>query len=257
MKLQKTLFLLGLFFLIYLLESIWPLFRGRKQRLRNGFRNLALFAVNTVFLAFFASAVTAPVLWFTEQNNLGIFNLLPLPEFIHVPVVILVFDLWMYTWHRLAHIVPLIWRFHRMHHTDARMDVTTAVRFHLGEILFSSIIRLPIILMIGMRFWELALYEFLMMPVILFHHSNFYLPEKVDRILRAVIVTPWVHWVHHSDLQPETNSNFGTIFPWWDRLAKTFRLREDPRQINYGLVEFKGEQWQTLPGMLKTPLVKI
>lgn len=256
MGLKRILIFTGIFFFIYAMESIWPLFRERKQRLRNGARNLIFFIVNSVFLALFNAMVTSGLLMLVEEKNWGIFNWLKLPELVRLPAVILTFDLWMYIWHRLAHQAPLIWRFHRMHHSDRQMDVTTAFRFHLGEILLSSIIRLPVYLLIGIRPMELALYEALMMPVILLHHSNFYLPGSVDRVLRQIIVTPWMHWVHHSDKQPETDSNFGTIFSWWDRLAKTFRLRENPREIIYGLEEFKDEPWLTIWGMLKTPFVK-
>ena len=161
----------------------------------------------------------------------------------------------MYIWHVMVHRSSFLWRFHRMHHSDPNMDVSTALRFHPGEIILSTIFRWGIFLLLGVTAFDLLLYETIMLPIIFFHHSNYYLPEKVDKILRTVIVTPWMHWVHHSHIFEETNSNYGTIFSWWDRLFSTFRLREEPVTIQYGLNEIKSSNWQTFIGMLKTPFV--
>jgi sterol desaturase/sphingolipid hydroxylase (fatty acid hydroxylase superfamily) len=104
-----------------------------------------------------------------------------------------------------------------------------------------------------MSLWHVILYEILLLPVIAFHHSNVALPEKWDRLLRAVIVSPNMHRVHHSDWQPETDSNFSSVFSWWDQLGGTFRFRKDVRTLRYGLREFDGEEWQSLWGLLRTP----
>jgi sterol desaturase/sphingolipid hydroxylase (fatty acid hydroxylase superfamily) len=160
----------------------------------------------------------------------------------------------MYLWHRANHAIPFLWRFHRMHHSDPAVDVTTALRFHVGEITLSSTLRLAVIPLLGLRLGEVILYETLLLPVIAFHHSNVALPEKWDRRLRAVIVSPNMHRVHHSDWQPETDSNFSSIFSWWDRLGRSFRLRPDIRALRYGLRDFDGQEWQNLWGLLRTPL---
>ncbi|MFP4501218.1 MAG: sterol desaturase family protein [Candidatus Hydrogenedentota bacterium] len=101
---------------------------------------------------------------------------------------------------------------------------------------------------------QLLLYEAVLLPVVLFHHSNFDIPPRLDAALRWVIPTPWMHWVHHSRLQPETDSNYGSMLSVWDRLFRTFRLREDPHQIELGLDgDTEEKQWRTLPGMLVRP----
>jgi sterol desaturase/sphingolipid hydroxylase (fatty acid hydroxylase superfamily) len=171
-----------------------------------------------------------------------------------VPVALLLFDAWMYLWHRANHAVPFLWRFHRMHHSDPAVDTTTALRFHVGEIVISTLLRLGVIPLLGMRLWQVILYETLLLPVIAFHHSNVALPTVWDRRLRWVIVSPNMHRVHHSDWQPETDSNFASIFSWWDRLGRSFRLRPDVRTLQYGLRELDGNQWQGLWGLLRTPL---
>jgi sterol desaturase/sphingolipid hydroxylase (fatty acid hydroxylase superfamily) len=115
------------------------------------------------------------------------------------------------------------------------MDATTAIRFHTGEALISAALRLALVPLLGITLRQLLLYESLMAPVILFHHSNVKFPEKVDQWVRALIVTPAIHRVHHSRMRFETDSNYSIVFSFWDRIAGTFQLRRDGRPVNFGL----------------------
>jgi len=134
------------------------------------------------------------------------------------------------------------------------MDATSAVRFHTGEIIFSGAARLLVFPLLGISLPMLLVYELILLPVILFHHSNVRVARPVDGIMRAIIVTPWMHWVHHSVIRDETNSNYGSVLSVWDRLFRSFRLRSDPSQIELGLVEDTSESsWRTLRGMLLRP----
>lgn len=200
----------------------------------------------------FSTATAGAAAW-SQRMHFGLLNWLPAPLWLEVPLALLLLDAWMYLWHRANHAVPFLWRFHRMHHSDPAVDVTTALRFHLGEIGISSVLRLAVVPLLGLHLGHVILYEMLLLPVIGFHHSNVALPEAWDRRLRAVIVSPNMHHVHHSDWQPKTDSNFASIFSWWDRLGSSFRLRTDVRTLRYGLRGFDDEQWQTLPGLLATP----
>ena len=132
--------------------------------------------------------------------------------------------------------------------------MTTAHRFHFGEILFSSLLRVPVIIALGMGLRELVIYEASMFAVVQLHHANVALPGNLDRLLRWLIVTPCIHKAHHSRFQPETDSNYSSLFSWWDRLFGTFKLRADPATISYGLTDFDIPSRQTLGGLLKTPL---
>ena len=161
----------------------------------------------------------------------------------------------MYLWHRANHRILFLWRFHRMHHSDPQMDVTTALRFHTGELVFSSLLRFAVVPLLGMNLWQLIFYEILLLPIIQFHHSNVNLPESWDRCLRTIIVTPNIHRVHHSRWQPETDSNYSSIFSFWDRVFGSFRLRKDSHTIQYGLYTYDAQEWQTTWGMLKTPFL--
>jgi sterol desaturase/sphingolipid hydroxylase (fatty acid hydroxylase superfamily) len=176
------------------------------------------------------------------------------PAWAETVAALILFDLWMYLWHRANHQIRFLWRFHRMHHSDNQVDATTALRFHTGELILSSILRLAVVPLLGISLSQLILYETLLQPIIIFHHSNVALPEKIDRIFRALIVTPNMHRVHHSMVNQETNSNYSSIFSFWDRIGQSFRRRIDLLTLRYGLSDFPEETWQTVVGMLKTPL---
>lgn len=188
-----------------------------------------------------------------ETTNFGLLNLLGLPVWLHALLAILLLDVWTYWWHRANHEIQFLWRFHRMHHSDPWMDVTTARRFHPGEILFSSLLRLPLIFLLGIHLRELLLYGVLMGVVVDFHHANIALPEQLDRFLRTLIVTPAMHKVHHSHLQPETDSNYTSLLSVWDRLFGSFRLRPDLAAIEIGLDDWSAPPFQTAKGLLATP----
>jgi sterol desaturase/sphingolipid hydroxylase (fatty acid hydroxylase superfamily) len=192
-----------------------------------------------------------------ERQHFGLLRWVELPAWARFAGAVLLFDAWMYLWHRLNHRVAFLWRFHRTHHSDSRMDVTTANRFHLGEILCSSVLRVPVIAVLGLRLWELGLYEAAMFTVVQVHHANIALPPWLDRALRALVVTPFMHKVHHSRWQPETDSNYSSLFSFWDRVFGTLRLREDPRTLQYGLEGFDSPKHHTLAGLLRTPFREV
>ena len=227
-------------------------FRER-SRGRHALRNLALGAVNGVIVAVgFAGLWVAAAEW-ASARDVGLLNFVALPAWAHAAGAVLLLDLWMYAWHRLNHRVPSLWRLHRVHHADAQMDVTTASRFHTGEIVLSSVLRVGVIVGLGVYAWELVLYETVMFAVVQFHHANLRLPRGLDRALRAVIATPAMHQIHHSRWQPETDSNYGSLFSWWDRLFRSFRLRSDGSTVHLGLDGFDTPEHESLRGLLAMP----
>ncbi|MBI4623363.1 MAG: sterol desaturase family protein [Verrucomicrobia bacterium] len=218
-------------------QPFFTLFGRAGDRARHGVRNLALGALNAAIVALlFAGAWLAVTQW-AAAHRFGILNGLELPPWPRATLAVLMLDGWMYFWHWLNHQVPLFWRFHRLHHADRAMDVTTASRFHTGEIVLSSIFRLPVLLLLGCRIEELALYELLLFAVVQFHHANIALPARLDRWLRLLIVTPSVHKVHHSVVRAECDSNFSSLFSWWDPLFRTQRIVRDPQRIVFGIGE--------------------
>jgi sterol desaturase/sphingolipid hydroxylase (fatty acid hydroxylase superfamily) len=130
-------------------------------------------------------------------------------------------DLWIYAWHRVNHVVPFLWRFHAVHHLDETLDTTSALRFHFGEVLLSSIVRAAVIFVLAMPLASVIVFEILVLASALFHHSNLKLPVSLERALSLIIVTPSIHWVHHHAVRQDTDSNYCTVLSIWDHLFGT------------------------------------
>jgi sterol desaturase/sphingolipid hydroxylase (fatty acid hydroxylase superfamily) len=232
-----------------------PLFSGgRRHRLGHAWRNLFLGVLNALLTAGGMAALWGFASAWSAEHHFGLLYQIALPVWARTIVAVCLLDLWTYFWHRANHRVAFLWRFHRTHHSDPHMDVTTAHRFHFGEILFSSLLRVPLIVLLGIGLKELVIYEACMFAIVQLHHANVGLGAKLDQWLRFVIVTPAMHKVHHSRVQRETDSNYSSFLSIWDRLFRTLVLREKPETIEFGLADFDAPERQTVPGMLKTPL---
>jgi sterol desaturase/sphingolipid hydroxylase (fatty acid hydroxylase superfamily) len=238
--------------LIWWWETLRPFFGHREGRIRHAGRNLAIALFNTLILGLGFGFVTAAVAGWTERDQRGLLNALGLDGLTRFALALVLLDGWMYLWHRANHAVPLLWRFHRMHHSDRRMDVTTATRFHLGEHLGAAVLRLGLIPLLGFDIWNLVAYDSLVIAVTQFHHAAISI-GRLDWWLRWLVVTPSMHKVHHSDWRPETDSNYSTVLSVWDRLFGSYRMRPDPRTLVFGLNEFTDPEWQSWWGMMKTP----
>jgi sterol desaturase/sphingolipid hydroxylase (fatty acid hydroxylase superfamily) len=231
----------------------FPLFAGWRERGRHALRNLAVGLLNALMIAvLFALAWRAAAGW-AEARHFGLLNLAALPVWLHALGAVLLLDVWTYWWHRVCHRVPLLWRFHRVHHGDAQMDVTTANRFHLGEIAASSLLRIGLLPLLGVRFGELVLYETLLQAVVQWQHANIGLPPMLERALRLVLVTPGLHKVHHSREQPETDANYASLLSVWDRVFGSLRWRERPEEIRLGLDGHDDAERQKLGGLFREP----
>ncbi len=250
----KAAVTVGVLAVLWAWETWLPFFERRERRLRHAGRNLAVALLNTVVLAVaFSTGITFVAGW-AQERGLGLLHVLGLGSPARLVLALVLLDGWMYLWHRANHTIPLLWRFHRMHHSETEMDVTTATRFHLGEHVGASVLRAGLIPLLGFEVWQLIVYDTLLIAVTMLHHANVSL-GRYDRWLRWLIVTPYMHKVHHSSWRPETDSNYSTVFSVWDRLARTFRMRADPKTLQFGLPEFPDPGWQTVWGMWKTPFV--
>lgn len=227
------------------------------ERARHALRNLALGGLNAALNGLICVGFWWAVAHWATLHGFGLLRWVQVPAWAHLLSAFILLDLWMYGWHRLNHRIPFLWRFHRVHHSDPAMDVTTASRFHFGEIAMSCLVRVPVIALLGVGLWELVLYETVMFAVVQLHHANVKLPDPLERALRLFIVTPYMHKVHHSNWQPETDSNYSSLFSFWDRLFRTFRLRDDPHTLRFGLNELEAAHHQTLVGLLATPVKRI
>jgi len=244
----------GMLVLLWILESIAPMFSGQKRRLSHDASNLILGLLNTALASLLFGASILFVTEWSRHHSFGLLHRFEFPVWLTWLFAIVLFDAWMYFWHMLNHKVPLLWRFHAVHHADRELDASSALRFHTVEIILSSTVRLAVLPLLGMTVSQLLLYETLLLPIILFHHSNVGLPYSIDTAVRSLIVTPWMHWVHHSQCKPETDSNYGSVLSIWDRFFGTFRLRTNPWEIDLGLEDDRSErEWRTLRGMWLRP----
>jgi sterol desaturase/sphingolipid hydroxylase (fatty acid hydroxylase superfamily) len=227
--------LLAAFFVV---ERLAPLRGARAPLLLRLSINFAISG-----LAFLASLlVVRPsalgTLAWTSRESFGLMHLMPAPAWARFLVGFVLLDLSFYYWHVLNHTVPWLWRFHNVHHIDPDLDVSTGFRFHVGEVLMSTVFRVIQVSLIGMSFATFAAYELVFQANTLFHHSNVRLPIRVERLLNAVLVTPRMHGVHHSQVRRETNSNFGVVFRWWDALHRTLRLNIPQSSIEIGVAGY-------------------
>jgi sterol desaturase/sphingolipid hydroxylase (fatty acid hydroxylase superfamily) len=158
-----------------------------------------------------------------RSRGVGILNHLPMPPLVRRVAAVLLLDYTLWWWHRANHQVPLLWRFHAIHHADRDLDVSTALRFHIGEMSLAALFRAAQIVAIGASEEDVAAWQRLLLPAIFFQHSN------------LLVVTPRMHGIHHSDVQEETDSNWSSLFPWWDWLHGTLRLDVPQEQITIGL----------------------
>lgn len=251
--LQVILFF-TLFGLFTVVELVVPRRTGDIRRRRRWATNLSLTVLNIVILSLLPVTFFAAAVW-ANGRGFGLLNLVILPVSASVLCTLLGRAFLSFFTHWMLHRVPILWRLHRVHHLDTEMDISTTVRFHPVEFAVNLIVGVPLVVFFGMSPWVLLLYEVLDACVTLFSHANFSLPPAVERVLRYVIVTPDLHRVHHSSRQPETDSNFGAVFPIWDILLGTFRTdtRLPQEVMELGLEEVRDRRADNLLWLLASP----
>ena len=239
---------------LWIAESIGPQLIARKRCWRHDAHNLGLGLVNAVVIGVVAATGVVAALGWGASHDVGLLQRWGGSHpWVRWASAIVLIDAWAYAWHVINHKVPVLWRFHSVHHTDEQMDATSAFRFHPGELLLTAGARAGVLLLLGVTPLQLLVYELILEPIALFHHGNVRLPERLERVLRWVIVTPGMHIVHHSDWQPETDSNYASVLSCWDRLFGTYRGRPARAKLTLGLDGYAGDETSTLGGMLRSP----
>lgn len=250
------------FLAVLILMALWEIAAPRRplitSKSKRWWTNLSLVVLNTVAVRVLVAGGAAGAAVFAAERGWGLFNHLGWTGAATFALGIVALDLVVYLQHVLFHAIPLLWRFHMMHHSDLDFDVTTGARFHPVEILLSMGIKIAAVLLIGPSATSVVMFEVLLNGTSMFNHGNIRIPEGLDRLLRWVIVTPDMHRIHHSVNREETNSNFGFNLPWWDRLLGTYR--PDPAQgqqgMKIGLDQFRRPDRLTLLHLLALPFVE-
>jgi len=217
--------------------------------------NLALTFFNSFLLRWSFPVLAVGLAAQGEDRAWGLLNNWLLPEWLAVVVAVALLDLVIYLQHLMFHHVPAFWRLHRMHHADLDIDVTTGARFHPVEIVLSMGIKLAAIAALGTPAVAVLIFEVLLNATAMFNHGNVRLPERFDRWLRWIVVTPDMHRVHHSIVRQETDSNFGFNLTWWDRLLGTYRAQPAAghQGMTIGLPYFRELRFSWLPWLLLLP----
>lgn len=231
----------GVFLVIATWELAAPRRRLNASKSRRWLANLALVAINSAVARFLLPVLPVSMAIMMEAKGWGILNNFSLPGWVKVLAALVILDLVIYLQHLFFHYQPLLWRLHRMHHTDLDIDVTTGNRFHPLEIIISMLIKLSTVAMIGAPAASVVIFEIILNAASQFNHGNIKIPLQFDRWLRFILVTPDMHRVHHSVIPSETNSNYGFNIPLWDRLFGTYR--DQPQNghlgMTIGLKEFR------------------
>ncbi|TAM53909.1 MAG: sterol desaturase family protein [Paraburkholderia sp.] len=238
---------------LFLLERRFALRRQRHALLRR----LAVNVVVTAAGLATAFALVKPAATLTMQHvesaRFGLLQWLGLPPVIAFLGALLLLDFTFYLWHYANHRVPLLWRFHVVHHIDPDLDVFTAFRFHFGEVALSAVFRVVQIALIGAPPPAVMVYEFLFQANTLFQHSNVRLPIRVERALNWILVTPRMHGIHHSMVRQENTSNFSVVFSIWDRLRRTATLNVPQQEIVIGIPAYEKHSDNAAATLLALP----
>ncbi len=227
--------LTAMYLTLFLVERFFPLRAAVRSLWPRVWVNIVITALAFTMAAITVRPAVSQALGISHEREIGLLALFNLPVAVEFCVALLLFDWSFYWWHLANHRVSLLWRFHSVHHVDPDLDVTTAFRFHAFEIGFSAAFRAGQVVLIGPAAWMCFIYELVFQGNTLFHHSNVKLPLRVERGLNWVFVTPRMHGIHHSYFHRETDSNYSTVFSWWDRLHRSLRLDVRQREIEAGV----------------------
>ncbi len=220
------------FVLLFTLERLYsasplPSFFSSQRLRQRVFKNLSVSLIN---------ALLSPLL--IIPSTLFLITLFPTwrPEWmghaLFFLVDLLILELFLYWWHRANHEIPFLWRFHQVHHLDQTLDSTTALRFHFGEVFMSAVVRSCVVVLAGIPLSSVIIFEIAILLFSVFNHSNVRLPSRLEKRLSLIIVTPAIHWVHHHAVRKDTDSNYATIFSFWDKLfgsrSSSLRVKSMP-----------------------------
>ena len=242
---------LGVFVLMAVLEALLPAREAVLSRKTRWLGNLSMVVMGALVSRILLPATLVGVSLWAQQKGIGVFNVLldavpadasssnqllnsgePLNNsstyLVHIAIVtlsVLLLDMLIYWQHRLFHTVPMLWRFHKMHHADSHVDTTPGLRFHPVEIAMSLGIKAAAVVMLGVPAIAIVIFEVALNGFALFNHANIRLPQKWDDRIGLVLITQRLHRIHHSQAKNESNSNYGFSVSWWDRLFNSFTPR--------------------------------
>jgi hypothetical protein len=252
---HRAMLLAGGITFFWLIEFVVPLFNFKYNKWKHAGINL-FFTFTTIVVNFAFAFVMVKVSDWTIRMQFGLLHLTKLSPWLEAILGLLMLDfMGAYLVHLIEHKVPLLWRFHMVHHADTKVDTTTGNRHHPGESILRALFAILAVFCLGTPMWMVFLYQSLSVVLTQFNHANIYIPKWFDKTVGLIIVSPNMHRVHHHITRPQTDSNYGNIFSFWDRLFRTYN--DTPMdQIVYGLDVLDNTKDHSLSYQLNAPFIK-
>lgn len=227
-------------------------FKGKFKHLFHSF----LFQIIAILMGSLLGFMVVTTFDFITEYNVGLFNSIQLPFGLKIILGLFLIDFADYWFHRFDHQIPVLWRFHRVHHSDIAMDASTAIRTFPTELIYFLMGELLISVIFGLDIASMNIFLLILLPALFIQHTNLHYPAWLDKVLGWLIMMPNFHKVHHEQDQFYTDSNYGTLFIIWDRIFGTFKIKP-VSEINYGLKEFEGNRKQSFLYLIKSPFISI
>lgn len=245
---SQKIWIVGVSLILFLLlENLFPKESIKfKKKINRTFKNIFFWLINIGLTPILILPITIYATTINIHNTFIIENV-----FGQFLFHLIVYDIFLYFWHRANHEIPFLWKFHHVHHLDETLDVSSGIRFHFGEVILSASVRFLIIIIFNINLMNLLLIEAAVLISSAFHHSNIKLPVQFEKILSYFIVTPSIHWVHHHKRQKETDANYCAIFSFWDLLFGTKSKFKRYKGMPIGV---EGDQEQSLIKLITRPL---
>jgi sterol desaturase/sphingolipid hydroxylase (fatty acid hydroxylase superfamily) len=252
-----AIILVSFFSLLFIAESKFQLRKRVQNRWKRIFINFAVSIPSFALLRFLFIPFMVWLAYKNEDWNFGLNYLYNAPVWIKSVIAFLLLDYSNYLWHIVLHKMPLMWRFHLVHHTDLDLDITTSFRFHFGELIGSVFFRGAAVILIGISPLMVLIYEISFDASNQFQHSNLKIPFRLEKVLNKILVTPRMHGIHHSMKKKETDSNYSIILSFWDRLHRTINLNVSQDEVVTGVPVYRNAKELTTVKLLKLPFTKI
>lgn len=255
---QRMLILVTGLLMFWIIEGSIPLLHltYKKNKVTHAGTNFAFTVIHLIIHTFLAILIVRLSDW-CFQHQFGLIYWVNAGTGVSILVSFLVLDFfggWLV--HITEHKIPLLWRFHVIHHADNNVDVTTGLRHHPGESLLRGLFFFMGIFVSGAPMYAVMIFQSILVIAVAFTHANIRLPKRLDKGLSYILVSPNMHKVHHHWKQPFTDSNYGAILSVWDRLLGTYRQLE-PTDIRYGLDKYyPNEQDENFAALMKSPFLK-
>ena len=236
-------------------ERLAPFVASTQRKSSRVIFHLSLGVVNSIVL-YAIMAWPIYLTWsFAQSNKLGLSHLLGLTGWVEIALAVIALDFWNYWMHRAYHGIGFLWRFHKAHHSDMELDVTTASRFHIGELIISNCIKCLAILAWGPSFWGLVCFDTFLTVASQFHHSNVGIPLGIQDVIEKIIVSPRMHRCHHALHSNCINTNFASVLSVWDRIGGSYHRTGDVSELGaIGLLKPRGPVTMQLMPLLLTPI---